>query len=335
MALKKGVFEEYVKETKQSDLDNIIKRQYSHNRVFDSPPDVSDKQNKVVVKNINSSADESMLNIIEVDVSDIIRWKFKDRPENELGNIDELAETFKSVGQQQPCILRVSKEYPEKYELIVGERRWRAAEKAGLKLKAVVQDINDNTAALIQAIENEKRSDISDFAKGMSYADKIENGLLTQKDLIDILHISKQQVSRLLSYKRIPESLFNAIDDFRKVSARTANELARLASKGEDYLQILIEIADRIRDGKYGYESIIREVDKRLSKKESILSTNKKIIGIDGRHLFTWRLDNNGSPSIHFPRDFMNLISRNIISFDDLTQDIKECISKKIDSIKV
>src|ERR1700679_302062 len=49
--------------------------------------------------------------LIEVDVKNIIRWKFKDRPQNELGDIQELAETFKSVGQHQPCILRLSKEH--------------------------------------------------------------------------------------------------------------------------------------------------------------------------------------------------------------------------------
>ena len=230
--------------------------------------------------------------------------------------------------------MRVSQEIPGKYELIVGERRWKAAEKAGLKLKAIVQSFDDKTAALIQAVENEKRSDISEFAKGMSYADKIENNLITQKDLTDILSISKQQVTRLLSYKKIPELLFNTIEDFRKVSARTAYELARLASKSEEHLQALISMAEHIRDGKYGQKRIEKELEKALSSKTEVIQSNKKIIGVDGRHLFTWRLDNNSAPSIHFPKDITSLLNKNSIDFDELTLEFKECIERKINDLK-
>lgn len=288
-----------------------------------------------VVKPINhqSNTKKSSLDdktIVEVDVKDVIRWKYKDRPENELGDINGLAETFKSIGQQQPCILRPSKENLKKYELIVGERRWHAAEIAGLKLKAIIEEIDDKTAVLIQAVENEKRSDISEFAKGMSYADKIEIGLITQKDLTGILCISKQQVSRLLSYKKIPEALFNAIEDFRKVSSRTAYELSRLARKSEKNVSLLVDMAEEIRNGKYGANRIERELKKRLSNKVTLLTSNKKIIGKDGRHIFTWRLDNNSTPSIHFPKDILKLIVEGRIDFDKLTQEFKKCISSKL-----
>ncbi len=273
------------------------------------------------------------LTIEEIDVKKIIRWKYKDRPENELGDIKELAETFKSVGQQQPCILRASKEFSGKYELIVGERRWKAAELAGLKLKAVVRDFDDKEAALIQAVENERRQDLSEYAKGMSYADKIEQGLLAQKDLIEILGISKQQVSRLLSFRKIPQPLFDAIEDFRKVSARTAYELARLANKDNTHLHILIEMAEKIRDGKFGQKRIEKELNEKLLKKETPMPSNRKISGNDGRHLFTWRLDNNATPSIHFPKDIIKLFNVNAIDFDDLTQEIKKCLSKRLGNL--
>ena len=269
--------------------------------------------------------------IVEIDVSKIIRWKYKDRPENELGDVQDLSETFKTIGQQQPCILRPSKEIEGKYELIAGERRWRAAEMAGMPLKAIIQHIDDKTAVLIQAIENEKRKDISEYAKGMSYADKIEKCLITQKDLIDILGISKQQVSRLLSYKKIPEPLFLAIDDFRKVSSRTAYELSRLASKSSAHMNALIEIADKIRDGKCGQKTIEKEVAKRVSHTTTsvVIKENKKILSNDGRHLFTWRMDSNKTPSIHFPKDIINLINKELIMFDEITGWVKECIMQK------
>lgn len=271
--------------------------------------------------------------VLEIDTKKIIRWQYKDRPENELGNIEELAETFRTVGQQQPCILRPSAIITHKYELIVGERRWRAAEKAGLKLKAIVQDIDDKTAALIQAVENEKRTDLSEFAKGMSYANKIEMGIISQKDLIEILQIPKQQVSRLLSFKRIPSDIFSAIDDFRNVSARTAEEISRLSNKGDQYIAALIELAPKIRSGKYGANTLLSEVMKFVEKKP-IADVNQKIFDADGRHLFTWRLDNNLSPSIHFPKDIIKLLDESLIDKEDLLKEFKACIANKLTKIK-
>lgn len=264
------------------------------------------------------------LMIKEIETSLIDRWEHKDRPENELGDIEELAETFKKIGQQQPCIVRNSKQTTGRFELIVGERRWRAADMIGMKLKVIIKDIDDHIAALIQAIENDKRQDISEFAKGMSYADKINKNIFSQKDLIEILGISKQQVTRLLSYNKIPDSLFNAISDFRKVSSRTAYELVRLANKSEFNLQILLEISEKIREGKIGANSIEKLIDQRNAENIVIPLKNKKVTSTDGRHLFTWRLDNNQIPSIHFPKEITGLLNNELISIEDITDGLRE-----------
>jgi ParB family chromosome partitioning protein len=250
--------------------------------------------------------------VFEIDTSLVLRWDHKDRPENELGDIEALAETFKSVGQQQPCILRPSKNSPGKYELIVGERRWRAAELAGIKLKAIISEMDDKTASLIQAVENEKREDISEFAKGMSYSEKIKQGFLTQKDLIEVLHISKQQVSRLLSYSRIPKALFDAIGDFRKVSARTAYELSRLANKDEKYLNLLISLSSEIRSGKFG--------QKMIEKALNDLHTSEKLIKqeIQKASLFTWKINKDFSLSINFSDKIKTMIRNKGLSFEKL-----------------
>lgn len=276
------------------------------------------------------------LNIIhEIEPSLIDRWIYKDRPENELGDVDELAQTFLNIGQQQPCIVRPSKTDPKRYELIVGERRWQAAKRVGLLLKVIIQDLDDRLAALVQAIENEQRKDLTEFAKGMSYADKIEKGLLAQKDLTEILKISRQQVSRLLSYRNIPPTLFEAISDFRLVSSRTAYELSRLANKNEEYLNALIELADKIREGKIGANSIEKLVKNKLVVASNSMSSNKKVTSIDGRHLFTWRLDNNKTPSIHFPQEIVSLIEEQKIDFDTLTNDFINSIIKQLSELSL
>lgn len=272
--------------------------------------------------------------IIEIDTSSIVRWKYKDRPEDELGDLKSLAESIKAMGQQQPAIIRPLQDVSGKYELIAGERRWQACQMLGSKLKVIIQNIDDRTAALVQATENENRLDLSEFAKGMSFAEKIELGIIEQKDLINILGISQQQVTRLLSYKRIPAPLFNTIDSFKKVSARSAEEIARLANKGSKYIEALIELAPRIRSGKCGHNSIKKEVDKIIEEGHTSRVDNKKIFHSDGRHLFTWRLDNNATPSIHFPKDISRLLENNTLGVNDLTLVIKDCILKKLAALQ-
>lgn len=272
---------------------------------------------------ISEESDAVML----VDINKIIRWKYKDRPENELGDIAGLAETFKSVGQQQPCIIRASKEYPEKYELIIGERRWKAAEKAGLQLKCIIKDIDDKTAALIQAIENDKRKDISEYSKGMSYAEKIEAGLVTQTELINILHISKQQISRLLSYSKIPDALAIEISDFRKVSSRTAEELVRLSRKSDEHLSILIGFAKKIRDGKYGANKINQELE-RILNNEDLIRKNK-VTDSEGNDLFIWEVK-AGFPAIHFSKNVTSIIKDKNINLEKIMNEIKECVLKNL-----
>ena len=81
-----------------------------------------------------------------------------------------MAEEFLSIGQQIPCIVRkITDSVDFQYELIAGERRWRAAQKANVLLKVLIRNLSDNEAALVQISENSNRSALSDYAKGMSY----------------------------------------------------------------------------------------------------------------------------------------------------------------------
>ena len=181
----------------------------------------------------------------------IFRWEYKDRPENELGDIESLAKEMKEIGQQQPCIVRPLPE-PEKYELIVGERRWRAALKAKIPLKAVIQDIDDNAAAIIQAAENDSRKDLSEYAKGMSLSRLILNNVIKQKDLEMRLGKSKQEISRLLSFSRIEPAVSDAIGDMSSVSSRTAYEISRLSKKETNMLKHLFLSQKKSKLGQWG-----------------------------------------------------------------------------------
>lgn len=274
--------------------------------------------------------------ICQIDPNEIRNWQFHDRPESELGDIAALSKDFESIGQQQPCIVRPTPlGTTEKYELIVGERRWRAAKMAKISLNVIIKDLSDKEAALIQSAENSNRKDLSDYAKSRSYNKLIEEGILTQKDIVEKLSISKQQVSRMLSFFKIPNELVTAINDFSNVSARTASEICRLANKGDHYIQIIIKFATLIRKGDLGQEKLYNLVQKEIESQNNITpspSEKFKAFSIDGKHLFTWKKNNGNKISFNFSKDIEGLINENILNIEDITKSFAKILSEKIAS---
>jgi ParB family chromosome partitioning protein len=245
-----------------------------------------DGTNLTAQETITDNKDINNENIIKLlNADDIINWCLSDRPSNELGDIDSLAADFLSVGQQQPCIVRVNPNIANKYELIVGERRWRAAKKANIPLKAVVKVVSDSEAALIQSAENDNRVDLSDYAKGMSFARLIDSGIIKQNDLVEKLGKSKQYVSALLSFSKIPSEIIAAIGDMSKISARTAEEIKQLSSKGETYIKAIIDFSGKLRSGRAGQKSLKNFVCNHIENK--VPELNNKTYSCKGKDFFT------------------------------------------------
>ena len=264
--------------------------------------------------------------IISVNPETIENWEFSDRPQSELGDIKSLANDMLNIGQQQPCIVRPHPKKREFYELIVGERRWRASKLLGLKLKVVVKKLSDIDAALAQATENDNRVDLSDYAKGMSFHKLINQGIIKQKDLIGKLGKSKQYVSSLLSFGKIPNEIITSVGDFSMVSARTAETIKQLSFNGEEYINALISLSQEIRTWKLGHKKLKQKIEQ-LIKKQEIKRFNIKVYDKEGRHIFTWKRTNNHSLFIVLPKKTIDLIDAGQISFDKLTENFKEIIS--------
>lgn len=306
-------------------------------RAWDSPQikeDEAQKPLKTADTSTTERADIISDEVIYVDPNSIVNWEFHDRPESELGDIAGLANEFKTVGQQQPCIVRALNKSSDQYELIIGERRWRAALLSGVKLHLIVKDLTDNQAALAQAAENENRKDLSEYAKGISYSKLIDAGVIKQSDLVEKLGRTKQYISALMSYSKIPLIVLNAIGNCSSLSASSAEKIKRLCDKGEQYVEALISIADRLRTSKMGPKGIEAAVEAIINKKEPEKNLIKKIITNDGRHVFTWRDDNNKLPSIHFPKQIGHFLLSGKIGLDELSDDILELLEKKLERLK-
>jgi ParB family chromosome partitioning protein len=314
------------------------KREY---RPWDMDGDNQEQSEDNISKSTKKQSSEKPLNIIssgeilKVSPERIEKWEYKDRPESELGDIQSLANEFLSIGQQQPCIVRPSNNKEYDYTLIIGERRWHAAKLAKIELLVIVKNLNDSEAALSQAVENESRQNLSDYAKGMSYSNLISSGVITQKDLTEKLGISKQKLSRLLSFNKIPNEVINSIQDMTRISSGTAEKIKQLCNKGQEYIDIIITLSDKLSEGKIGHEKLVTAVEKILNKKQININTeSNKIYSNDGRHLFTWRLDNNSRPSIHFPKDVLSLIESKNIGISNFSNQVVRIIENEIKKLK-
>ncbi|MCK4608201.1 MAG: ParB/RepB/Spo0J family partition protein [Gammaproteobacteria bacterium] len=257
--------------------------------------------------------------IEHIDPAQCVLWVYKDRPKAELGDIKELADDIKQNGQVQPGIVRSfhSEQPHEKYEIIIGERRWRACSIANKKFTAIIKNISDADAAIYQSIENDQRIDLSDYAKGQNYKKLLDAEILSQKDLVVKLQKSQSYIRNLLSFSRISKELVEAIGDMTKVSARTAYEIVLLEEKGAHYKNILLQLAPKISKAEIGAKKINKMVTALISSVDKGNDSAIEIKAIDGRHMFTWRKDSNGQKSIGFPKDI-----RETINFKELEQAI-------------
>jgi ParB family transcriptional regulator, chromosome partitioning protein len=270
----------------------------------------------------------------------IKNWEFHDRPENELGDIEALAKEFKEIGQQQPCIVRPINNGYFKFELIVGERRWHAAKLAEVDLKVIVKNISDSEAALIQASENLNRKGLSDYARGLSYCNLINNGIIQQSDLIDKLCLSKQQVSRLLSFSKIPHEIIEEIRDMSQISARTAEQIKQLSNKGQIYIDAIKKFATKLREGNLGHEKLSRLVELEINSKvynNNIIpsySKNEKVFSKDGNPIFVWRFNKKAKVSIDFSDRIALLLYDHKIDHTAITDIIREYMEKTSQEVK-
>lgn len=264
--------------------------------------------------------------IIDISPEKIIPWKYKDRPPNELGDIDLLAKKLLEIGQQQPCIVRPHRNKETYYELIAGERRWRACIKANINLKVVVKNLTDSEASIVQEEENAS-TPLSEYAKGVSYHRLINDNILKQKDLVEKLGISKQKLSRLLSYLEIPLDVRSAISDMSKVSSGTAEKIKQLCKKGDDYKDSIIELADKIREGKIGHEKLDLLVNKKINLNFYKVQNNSYLI--KGRLLLKVKESNSGL-TIKINNFLINALRNESLDGDLLLNKISEVIKDVI-----
>lgn len=120
-------------------------------------------------------------------------------------DLADLAQSIREHGIVQPVVVRPGKE-KDHYEIIAGERRWRAAQRAGLAdIPVIVRDVNDRTALELAIIENVQRSDLNPVEEAMGYQQLIDEHSYTQADLAQVIGKSRSHVANTLRLLKLPE----------------------------------------------------------------------------------------------------------------------------------
>ncbi|RWB27414.1 MAG: ParB/RepB/Spo0J family partition protein [Mesorhizobium sp.] len=137
-------------------------------------------------------------------------------PRRHFGDADltDLAQSIREHGVVQPVVARPSPAQPGHYEIIAGERRWRAAQRAGLvEIPIIVRDVNDRTALELAIIENVQRTDLNPVEEAMGYQQLIDDHGYTQADLGQVIGKSRSHVANTLRLLKLPDVIRDMLVD--------------------------------------------------------------------------------------------------------------------------
>lgn len=128
------------------------------------------------------------------------------------GELEELAESVRRHGIIQPLILRSAPEDGERYQIIAGERRWRAAQIAGLHaIPAVLRELDDQEVIELAIIENVQRVDLDPVEEARGYTQLVEKFSYTQEQLAGTIGKSRSHVANTMRLLALPEAVLNML----------------------------------------------------------------------------------------------------------------------------
>ncbi|HHY43222.1 MAG TPA: ParB/RepB/Spo0J family partition protein [Coprothermobacter sp.] len=219
-------------------------------------------------KGLNALLGDNLLGeeILQLDPGLITTSPFQPRSVLDDEDIDDLAESLKKTGVLQPILVRGS---GDKYELIAGERRWRAAIKAGLeKVPVIVKNVSDEQAMVMALVENLQRKDLNPVEVARACKQIIESTGMTQEELAEVLGMSRSNFANLLRLLDLPQEVQTLL---QKGDITVGHAKVLLSLKSEEQI---VKLAKVVAQKKLS----VRELEQlcRASQRDGVSSTTKK-----------------------------------------------------------
>ena len=208
-------------------------------------------------------------------ISDLIPNKFQPRKIFDEANLDDLTKSIKERGIIQPIIVRHSIEDKKKFEIIAGERRWIAAQKAGLKeVPVVITEADDLKSLEFAIVENVQRHDLNPLEEAQGYKRLIEEFKYDQDKVSKFIGKSRSYISNCLRLLSLPANIIKMIEE-------------RLITSGHAKILVGLEnaefIANKVIEKKLSVrktESLVK-IFKKNNKKNNIKSKDINIINLE------------------------------------------------------
>ena len=164
----------------------------------------------------------------KLSISDLVSNKFQPRKNFDENNLQDLTNSIKERGIIQPIIVRKSSENISKYEIIAGERRWLAAQKAGLhEVPVVITDADDLKSLEFAIIENVQRNDLNAIEEAHGYQRLIKEFSYDQEKVAVFIGKSRSHIANSLRLLTLPDAVLRLIE-IKKITAGHAKILVGL-----------------------------------------------------------------------------------------------------------
>ena len=215
-----------------------------------------------------------------ISITDIQKNPYQPRKEFDGEKLDELAQSIKENGVIQPIIVRQSPVIG--YEILAGERRYRASLLAGLRsIPAVVKQLSDQEMMVQSIIENLQRENLNPIEEARAYESLVEKGF-THAEIADKMGKSRPYISNSIRLLSLPEPILSEVEN-GKLSQAHARSLVGLNKEQQDYFfQRIIEEDISVRK----LEALLTEKkQKKLQKNDHFIQNEeeqlKKLLGLD------------------------------------------------------
>ncbi|MDC0859723.1 ParB/RepB/Spo0J family partition protein [Candidatus Pelagibacter sp.] len=197
----------------------------------------------------------------QLQISDVVPNKYQPRKIFEEKNMEELTNSIKERGIIQPIIVRKSKDHNQKYEIIAGERRWLAAQRAGLhNVPVVITEADDLKSLEFAILENTQRQDLNPLEEAKGYKRLIDEFSYDQDKVSKFMGKSRSYITNSLRLLTLPKEVIKLIEE-QKLTAGHAKILVGLDNA--------IFIANKILDKKFSVrqtENFVKQFKNKVKK---------------------------------------------------------------------
>jgi len=166
-------------------------------------------------------------------IGDLSRNKYQPRTHFDNQKLEELSNSIKKNGVIQPIAVRPAKQDPGRFEIVAGERRWLAAQKAGLhEVPIVILDLDDNEALEVAIVENIQRDDLNSVEEAKGYKRLADEFGYDHEKIAKFMSKSRSHISNTLRLLTLPADVVSMIEE-GNLTAGQARPLIGLTNAGE------------------------------------------------------------------------------------------------------